>query len=300
MEFHQLRYFVAAAETQSMTRAAERLHVSQPALSRQIALLEEEIGVLLFQRLKQRITLTDAGRFFLAKTRQLLCDAETATQQVRERFNGERKTLRLGFIGPFLDDLVAPAVREFQQRHPKSQVSLYDLPPSAQIQRLRANELDAAILANIDESERTRFSVQQLSKHRMAVVVPAEHRLAHRKAVKLGELSSEPWVSLSNEVFPGRREFLLESCGKAGFVPQLHAELDSLPLMLAAVATTSSVALIPAHARKLPHSGCVFLTLSTPVITTQLLLIKARAQPGTELACLLSLLAEHAAALADA
>jgi DNA-binding transcriptional LysR family regulator len=300
MEFHQLRYFVAAAETQSMTRAAEILHVSQPALSRQIAMLEDEVGVLLFDRVKQRIKLTEAGRFFLSKARQLLCDAETATQQVRERFNGERKTLRLGFIGPFLDDLVAPAVREFQQRHPTSRVSLFDLPPSAQMQRLRANELDAAILGNIDDAERDRFSVQQLSRHRMAVVVPVEHRLANRKAVKLAELSADPWVSLSNQVFPGRREFLLESCAKAGFVPKIVAELDSLPLMLAAVATTSSVGIIPAHARKLPHGGCVFLALSAPVITTQLLLIKSRVPSGTELQCLLSLIAEHAAALADA
>lgn len=76
MEFHQLRYFVAAAEEMSMSRAAGRVHVSQPALSRQIALLEEEIGVLLFDRIRKRIHLTEAGRFFLVKAKQLLCDAE--------------------------------------------------------------------------------------------------------------------------------------------------------------------------------------------------------------------------------
>jgi DNA-binding transcriptional LysR family regulator len=101
MEFHQLRYFVAAAEAMSMSRAAERVHVSQPALSRQIALLEDELGVLLFDRVRKRIQLTGAGGFFLTKARQLLCDAELSAQQVREQFGGARRTLRLGFIGPY-------------------------------------------------------------------------------------------------------------------------------------------------------------------------------------------------------
>ncbi|MCU0750560.1 MAG: LysR family transcriptional regulator, partial [Akkermansiaceae bacterium] len=80
---------MAAAEEMSMSRAAERVHVSQPALSRQIALLEEEIGVLLFDRIRKRIHLTEAGGFFLTKARQLLCDAESGIQQVREQFGGE-------------------------------------------------------------------------------------------------------------------------------------------------------------------------------------------------------------------
>jgi DNA-binding transcriptional LysR family regulator len=300
MEFHQLRYFVAAAEEQNMTRAAKRMRVSQPALSRQIALLEDEVGVLLFGRVRKRIQLTEAGRFLLGRARRILCDAELAAQQARERFGGERRTLRLGFIGPFLDDLVAPAVREFRQRHPKAMVSLFDLPPSAQIERLERHEIDAAILGNIDESGRAKFAVRLLSKHRMAVVVPEDHRLAGRKAVKLAELENDGWVSLSNAFFPGRRGFLIECCARAGFEPRIVAEPDSLPLMLAAVATGTGVGIIPAHARKLPHAGCVFLTLSSPVITTQLLLVKPRAEAGAELAGLIDLIAGRAASLADA
>ncbi|NJM38259.1 MAG: LysR family transcriptional regulator [Akkermansiaceae bacterium] len=117
MEFHQLRYFVAAAEELSVSKAAERTHVTQPALSRQIKLLEEEIGVRLFERIKQRIHLTEASKFFLEKARQILCDSEMTVQRTREEYGGARKTIRLGFLSPFLDDLVAPVVREFQQRH---------------------------------------------------------------------------------------------------------------------------------------------------------------------------------------
>lgn len=282
-----------------MTRAAERLHVSQPALSRQIALLEEEIGVPLFDRIRKRIHLTEAGGFYLAKARQLLCDAESGVQQVREQFGGVRKTLRLGFIGPFLDDLVAPAVREFQQRHPNSKVSLFDLPPSAQLGRLRQHELDAAILGNIDDHDRELFTVKRISRHRMAVVLPVDHALATKKSIKLAMLKNDDWVSLSNTFFPGRREFLTDCCAQAGFTPRIVAELDSLPMMLATVATTGGVGLIPGHARKLPHAGCVFLPMAAPVITTQLLLVSQKEKPSLELAGLLALITERGAELAD-
>jgi len=299
MEFHQLRYFVAAAEEMSMSRAAARVHVSQPALSRQIGLLEDEIGVLLFDRIRKRIYLTEAGGFFLSKARQLLCDAESGVQQVREQFGGVRRTLRLGFISPFLDDLVAPSVREFQQRHLNSKVSLFDLAPRAQLDRLRQHELDAAILANIDDHEREHFTVKRLSRHRIAVVLPDSHALAGKKSVKLAQLKNDDWVSLSNAFFPGRREFLIDCCEQAGFTPRITAELDSLPMMLATIATSGGVGLIPGHAKKLPHGGCAILPLAAPVVTTQLLLVLPKSPPSNEMAGLIALIVERAAELSD-
>ncbi|MEO6787841.1 MAG: LysR substrate-binding domain-containing protein [Chthoniobacteraceae bacterium] len=297
MEFHQLRYFIAAAENLSVSRAAERLHVSQPAMSRQISLLEGELGVALFDRIKKRIHLTEAGRFFLGKARQIVCDAETGAQQVREQFGKARRTLRLGLIGPFLDDLVAPAVREFRQRHPRVQVSLFDLPPRAQLDRLRAHELDAAILGNIGDGERDQFTIRTLSRHRFAAVLPENHRLAKKSAVKLSALAAENWVSLSDAFFPGRREFLRQTCVRAGFEPNIASEVDSLSVMLGAVSSGEGVALAPMHARKLPHAGCVFVKLSPPVPMSDLLLVLPRRPPEGELTTLIALIVEHAAAL---
>ncbi len=294
MEFHQLRYFTAAAEDLSISRAAERLHVTQPALSRQIAALEASLGVALFDRVKKRIVLTDAGRFFLPKARQIICDAETAAQQAREQFGGATRTLRLGFLSIFLDDLVAPAMREFRQRHPKTRVSLFELPPRAQLDRLRVHELDAAILGNIDDSDRQLFSVRQLSRHKMAAAVPEDHPLAKKKSIKLATLARESWISLTDTAFPGRRVFLRGICGAAGFEPQIVSEVDSLSLMLGAVAAGDGVALMPEHAQKLPHTGCVFVKLAAPVPTTELLLVQPKIKPGMEMATLAELIAERA------
>lgn len=295
MEFHQLRYFIAAAEGLSISRAAERLHVTQPALSRQVAALEAELGVPLFDRVRQRIHLTDAGRFFLPKARQIICDAETSAQQVREQFANAPRVLRLGFLSVFLDDLVAPAVREFRQRHPKAKVSLFELPPRAQIERLRAHELDAAILGNIEEVDRQYFTVKRIARHRMALVVAEAHKSAGRKSVKLAELAREPWVSLSDTLFPGRREFLRRMCQAAEFDPQIVSEVDSIPLLFASVAAGDGVALIPEHSQKIPHTGAVFVKLAPPVPTTELLLVQTKSKPSVEMATLARLISETAA-----
>lgn len=295
VEFHQLRYFIAAAEDLSISGAAKRLHVTQPALSRQVAVLEAELGVPLFDRIRKRIHLTDAGRFFLPKARQIVCDAETAAQQLRERFGQARRTLRLGFLTPFLDDLVAPAVREFRQRHPKTQVSLFELPPRAQIERLRNHELDAAILGNLEERDRTQFEIHRLSRHKMAAVLPEDHRLAGKKAIQLKALNRENWVSLSDAFFPGRREFLRSICQSAGFEPMIATEVDSLSMMLGAVTAGEGVAVMPAHAGKLPHAGCVIVPLAAPAPTTELLLVLPKVEPGQELTTLTALIAENAA-----
>ncbi len=299
MEFHQLRYFIAAAEDLSISAAAKRLHVTQPALSRQIAVLEAELGVALFDRIRKRIHLTDAGRFFLPKARQIVCDAETGAQQLREQFGNARRTLRLGFLTPFLDDLVAPAVREFRQRHPKAQVSLFELPPRAQLDRLRNHELDAAILGNISDAERAFFSIRTLSRHKMAAVLPEDHVLAGRKSIKLSALKTESWVSLSDAFFPGRREFLRSICQQAGFEPQIVSEVDSLSMMLGAVTAGEGVAVMPAHAGKLPHGGCVFVPLAAPVPLSELLLVLPKQEPSRELTTLTSLIAENAARIAQ-
>jgi len=295
MEFHQLRYFIAAAEELSISRAAVRLHVTQPALSRAVALLESELGVPLFDRIRKRIHLTDAGRFFLSKARQIICDAETGAQQLREQFGKARRTLRLGFLTPFLDDLVAPAVREFRQRHPKTQISLFELPPRAQLDRLRSHELDAAILGNIDDRDREHFTIRRLARHRFAAVLPNDHPLAARKSIKLSALAREHWISLSDAFFPGRREFLRNICQAAGFEPDIVSEVDSLSMLLAAVTTGEGVAILPAHAQKLPHAGCVFISLAAPAPSSDLLLVLPKHPPSPELATLTALLTDLAA-----
>lgn len=295
MEFHQLRYFIAAAETLNFSRAAEQVHVTQPALSRQIAALEQEIGVDLFDRVRKRVHLTEAGRFLLPKARQIVCDAETAAQQTREQYGDAPRTLRLGFLSIFLDDLVAPAIREFRQRHPNARVSLFELSPRAQLDRLHNRELDAAILGNLEDWDRQMFQVRRLARYRMAAVLPEDHRFAGRKSIRLWSLGAEMWVSLSDAFFPGRRESFRRVCADAGFSPKIVSEVDSLSMLLGAVAAGDGVGMLPLHTQKLPHLGCVFVGLAAPVPMAELLFIQPKSEPSREMAALAELLAERAA-----
>lgn len=299
MEFHQLRYFVAAAEELSITAAAKRMHVSQPALSRQIAALEDELGFPLFDRIRQRIHLTEAGRFFLPKARQILCDAETCVQQLREQFGQAKRTIRLGFLVPFLDDLVAPSVKALRSLSDQVEVSLFELTPRAQLDRLRDGELDLAILGNIDESDLERFGTTLLMKSRMAVVLPDDHKLAGRKQLVLTELAHDSFVSLSNAFFPGRRHFLWSICHSQGFEPEIASECDSLSLLLGAVSSGLGVALLPLHSRKLPHAGCVFVPLKTPVVYAEVLAVYGKDSANGAILRLLKELETAAEAIVD-
>lgn len=287
MEFHQLRSFVATAEELSITAAARRVHLSQPALSRQIQSLEEELGVALFDRVRQRIHLTAAGRYFLDRARQMLCDAETSAQQVREQFGDGKRTIRLGFLTIFLDDLVAPAVKALRKSHPRSAVALFELSPQAQVDRLRNDELDLGLLGNLAEEDRSRFSVRSLMRNAMAAVLPEDHRLARRRQIDLKELAGDPFVSLSDAVFPGRRQFLRGICRMRGFEPVIAEECDSLPLLLAAVSGGAGVALLPAHSAKLPHSGSVFVRLKAPLVHAEVMAVY---KPGADRGALAALI----------
>jgi len=177
-------------------------------------------------------------------------------------------------------------------------VALFELAPRAQLERLLAGELDAALLGNLEDGERERLRVRRLVRHPLAAVLPAEHPLATKKALALAELAEEPFLSLAESAFPGRRAALARWTAEAGFEPDLAGEHDSLPLLLAAVAAGEGVALLPRHAEKLPHAGATFVRLAAPAPETELLLVTRRAEPSPALAALGEELARHAAALA--
>lgn len=298
MQVHQLRYFVAAAAEMGISRAAEKLRVSQPALSRQIGLLEEELGVRLFLRSRQRISLTPAGRFFLRKARRILGEMDTAAEQVAAKFGSETPPVRLGFIGPFLDDLIAPAARDFARLHPRTKVSLLDLTPQEQVERLMSGELDIAILGNVSPRDQRRLRAEELMSIPMAAVLPSGHRRAEARSIDLADLSKEDWVSLTDEKFPGRRAFLQETCGQAGFRPKLIRDAETIPLMLADIANGEGVGIAPLHASKIPHEGCVFIPISSPAGTsTQLLLLRKKTPGRPESEALVAILRKRAAAI---
>ena len=134
--------------------------------------------------------------------------------------------------------------------------------------------------------DRRRFRVRNLLRNRMAAVVPESHPAAGRRTLALSELADQRWVSLSDAMYPGRRAFFEDCCDRAGFRPKSVEETDTLPLMFARIADQDCAGIAPLHSAKIPHAGCVFIPLSAPLITTQLLLVLPKAPGGAALEAL--------------
>ncbi|MEP4079870.1 LysR family transcriptional regulator [Haloferula sp.] len=267
MELRHLRYFVMAAAEGSVSRAAARLNISQPAVSRQIRDLEDELGVVLFDRDSSGLTLTEAGVSALPHAQELLRRSGDL-KLAMEAFNSpERSTLRVGFIETALPGFLASAMRTFNQQHDDACIQISSMSPQEQEQALRKDEIDLALLGTPCPQLAAEFQVEEIKKTPMAVVLPDDHLLSLRKSVDLSELAEEPFVSLHEKNFPGRPAMLADLCSRAGFVADVRMKADGLHEMLGLVAGGAGVGVLPLDVNLLPHQGVVFIKMRKPRLT---------------------------------
>ena len=295
MEFQQLRCFVSVAECLSVSRAAELLKVSQPAVSRQIQSLENELGVLLFERVRKRMRLTGAGRMFLGRARRVLREAEESVDAVREKFGRGRTVLRIGFIAMLMDDLVVPSVNQFLRRREGVEVELVDLYPRPRLRMLREGEIDVALTAEPAEGEAPDVVGSTVWRHRLSVVLPEGHRLARGASVRMEDLRRETWVTLSERTVSVRHRALEELFSLAGFEPENVVEVASWQTLLAAVATRQGVTVLPDHASKLAHAGCCFVPVAVPDIRLALQVFRRVGDERSEVAAITEVFRARAA-----
>jgi DNA-binding transcriptional LysR family regulator len=244
MELRHLRYFVIVAEEQNVTRAAERLHVSQPPLSRQIRDLEEELGVELFRRTAKSLALTEAGKIFLSEARAVLLRAEKAVQTVRAVAAGERGRLRVGYAPSLTVELLPKALRLFEKKCPGVRVTLHDLSTEECVQRLTSRKLDVALTVRPSESSMRGLSFAKLKSYPLCCAVIATHPLARRRSLRMTQLIQERFIVLSREDYPEYHDWLRELFLPAPFEPQLVQECDSATGMIAAVEAGRGVAIV--------------------------------------------------------
>jgi DNA-binding transcriptional LysR family regulator len=219
MDLRQLRYFVTVAEELNFSRAALRLHMSQPPLSHQIKALEDELGVVLLERNRRAVKLTPAGRDFLADSRALLDQAQVATQRARQSGIGQAGTLRVG-MAPSAIDRVLPGFMTGMRAHLSLvQVVLIDMNSEEQVRSLAQDRLDlgfvhARVVAKVLER-------RPIYTEGLALVLPADHPLARRSDIDLRDLAEEPMVSFSREHRSALFDSLVAACMNAGFSPRL-------------------------------------------------------------------------------
>ena len=245
MELRHLRYFVVVAEEQNVTRAAERLHLSQPPLSRQIRDLEDELGVELFRRTAKSLALTDAGKAFLGEARAVLLRADQAIDAARAAAKNCQGKLRVGYAPSLTTKFLPLALRAFEAAYPGVQVALHDLSTEESRARLAARKLDLAL--TIQPSGTAKGLVfEKIMAHEVACAVGRSHPFVRKKRVRLKDLATEPFVVYAEEEYPEYAAWLRKVCRAAGFRPDIVGEYDGATGLITAIESGRGVALVAA------------------------------------------------------
>ena len=266
MELRHLRYFVAVAEALNFTRAAEKLHLAQPSLTRQIRNLEEELGVRLLDRTRNQVSLTEEGRRFLLDARRLLMLSLESVKAVQRFSRGESGQLNLGYLFKFNFDLLPATLTTFYQTCPEIAVNLFDMSPAEQLRALEARKIDLGFVGlrpPAASRNMASLSWECIAHHDVVVVLPARHSLAKRGRIKLTELKSLFFVAMSEETHPGSRDWLSAICQKAGFTPRILQDVDLESGLMTFVAEGLGVTLAREQIKNLPHPGVVFRLLKS-------------------------------------
>ena len=282
MELRHLRYFVAVAEELHFGRAAQRLHIVQPALSKQIASLEAELRVQLFHRTKRRVTITDAGRALYDEARVILQRVERAVETAQMTAAGQIGSLDLGFIGPAMWSVLPKLLTEHHKRLPEVRFRLSELSSVAQIAGLRDGTLDAGFvrlpLHDYDDIE---FRI--VLREPFVVTLPEHHPAADSPTVDLAALAAEPFIFVPRRVEPGFYDRCIALCQSCGFSPTIVEEGTGPTAICGMVATGLGITLSPASILDAPWPGIVFRSLIQQEPDLELAVAVRREEPSAAL-----------------
>ena len=243
MELRHLRYFVVVAEEQNITRAAARLHVSQPPLSRQIRDLEQELGVALFERSAQSVKLTDAGSAFLGEARAVLFRVDQAVDHVRAIATQCGGQLRVGYAPSPTVELLPTALRVFSKALPKVKVVLHDMTGGEMIDGLNNGNLDVALIVKPSERAARGLNVELLRQYETGVAIPPGHPFTGRKSVTIKEVAAEPLVAYSLKDYPDYHAMLEDLLGPAYRSARIVEECDGAMSLITAVESGRGVSI---------------------------------------------------------
>ena len=269
MELRHLRYFIAVAEELNFTRAAKRLYLAQPSLTRQIRHLEEELDVRLLDRGNKRVSLTAEGTSFLVDAKRLVEQSLESMAAVQRLSRGESEKLNVGYLFNFSHDLLPMTLAAFREQSPGVSVNLMDLSPADQFRSLQSRRIDLGFVGwrppkNTRHTESLFWAC--IARDAMVVALPAKHLLAKKQRLRMADLKQEFFVIMSEKTHPGSKDWLTESCRQAEFAPRILQDVELESALLRFVAEGFGVTLVRQQLRNLPHSGVVFRPL-TPAIT---------------------------------
>ncbi|OEV03641.1 LysR family transcriptional regulator [Streptomyces oceani] len=271
----RLAHFVAVARHEHVTRAAYDLGVPQSTLSRSLSRLEADLGVALLARHGRTVSLTPAGRTFLASAERALAAVEQAAESVRSDADPATGKVAFGFLHTLGWETVPSLIRAFRAEHPRVRFALVQNYGAAMLERLRAGELDLCLTSPVPDA--ADLVARRLDEQRLSLVVPDDHPLAARRRVRLAEVAGEPFVTL--EPGYGMRRILESLCAEAGFRPRIAFEGEEAETIRGLVAAGLGVALLPPPAIARP--GVHELTVTAPRAVREIGLAWSAGRPDT-------------------
>jgi len=275
VELRQLRYFVAMVEEGSLSRAAARLHVSQPPLSTHLKALEQELGATLLARGNRGVTPTAAGAVFYDEVRAILARLEQARGKALQVHRGDIGTLTVGFVSIADYSILPPALKQFRNDYPLVEVQLQELTTDAQIRELRAGRLDLAIgLAPVDESD---LQFERLRREALVLAAPADHAAVQGEGpVDLRTLARASFIVPPRAIGPGLYDLVISRCQAAGFAPRITQSARQMQTVIGLVSSGMGVALVPSSVQNLQRAGVRYRPLRGRATQIELGVLRVR------------------------
>ncbi|WP_052364905.1 LysR substrate-binding domain-containing protein [Halotalea alkalilenta] len=262
MDLRRLRYFVAVAEELHFRRAAERVHIAQPALSVQIKALEEELGGCLIVRSNRRVELTEAGRLLLEQSRQILAQVDAAAGLTRRALRGEAGVLRLTYSGNAAESgMLARCLRAFRRRHADVEIQAMEMDPASQQEALLSGRVHAALTTTLARTLPPQLMVQRLGAWPLRLALPDDHPLAQRRQIRIADVVHQPFVVYATHGDDDGTSVLRQV---AGFDPVVAHRVGTAVMVTALVGAGLGLGLLPASMETVAaHAGAVLRPLAS-------------------------------------
>jgi DNA-binding transcriptional LysR family regulator len=281
LDVRRLQYFIAVAETLHFRKAAERLHVAQPALSQQIRRLEEDLGCELLTRDRRRVELTPAGQALLESGRRALAQMTHAEDTARRTAANQLALLRIGFLNPAAFAIVPKLLQRLRAERPDLFLILREGGSASLLEEVRLGTLDVAFARGPITHPGVRIDV--LRREPLVAVLPSTHPLARRKRVPLAELADESFVGFRRDVAPSLHDAITRMCMDAGFAPSFVTEASEWYTIVSLVAAGLGVAILPESITTFSRGDAVYRPIAGAQREVELVIAQA---PGTQSAAL--------------
>jgi len=289
VELRHLRYFTAVVQWKGYREASRRLHVAQPAISRTVSDLEEELGLKLFSRVRRLARLTPEGEEFYAEAVRTLAQAELAINTAKRAARGEIGKLSIGFLGSATYVFLPELVRIFRAQHPDIKLTLQELTPLQQEVAFDKGQIDIGLTRALTMEQSKMFSSRHLYYDPMMAVLPAS-KAVKTKRVRISDLANENFVLFHREGAPPLFDTILGMCNEAGFSPRVQCEPNMMQTVLSIVEAEQGISIVPACVRNLRSHGIRFYRLQPDEVRVELVAAWKKESPSVALRAFLNLI----------